>query len=115
MGLVGPSRDLYWIQGRGEPPKMAMGTSVYNSPPCHYFKPDIQTTTTFEGVPEGIIPISPSMTCFNVEVDGNKVQLERRQLGIVLAYAFTDYKLVIKSPVRSGYLALEPSNRTLTG
>ena len=49
-------------------------------------------TTTFEGVPEGIIPISPSMTHFNVEVDGNKVQLERRQLGIVPAYAFTDYK-----------------------
>jgi hypothetical protein len=61
-------------------------------PPVIYFKPDIQTTTVFEGVPEGIIPISPSTTRFNVDVDGNKVQLERRQLGIVPAYAFTDYK-----------------------
>jgi ATP-dependent exoDNAse (exonuclease V) alpha subunit len=29
---------------------------------------------------------------FSVEVDGKKVKLERGQLGIVPAYAFTDYK-----------------------
>jgi ATP-dependent exoDNAse (exonuclease V) alpha subunit len=61
-------------------------------PPVIYFKPDIQTSTVFEGVPEGIIPISPSVTRFNVDIDGGKIQLERRQLGIVPAYAFTDYK-----------------------
>ena len=61
-------------------------------PAVIYFKPDIHTTTTFEGVPEGIIPLSPSMVQFNVDVDGAKVKLERRQLAIVPAYAFTDYK-----------------------
>jgi hypothetical protein len=61
-------------------------------PPVVYFKPDIPTNTTFDGIPEGIIPISPSMIRFSVDVDGDKLKLERRQLGIVPAYAFTDYK-----------------------
>ena len=30
-------------------------------PPVIYFKPQMQTTTAFVGVPEGIIPILPSM------------------------------------------------------
>jgi hypothetical protein len=61
-------------------------------PPVIYFQPDIETNTVFEGVADGIIPISPSLMRFSVEVDGHKVKLERRQLGIVPAYAFTDYK-----------------------
>ena len=61
-------------------------------PPVIYFKPDIPTQTTFEGVPRGVIPISPSMVRFNVEVDGRKVILERSKLAIMPAYAFTDYK-----------------------
>jgi len=61
-------------------------------PPVIYFKPDIKTNTVFEGLSEGIIPISPSLMRFSAEVDGKKVKLERRQLGIVPAYAFTDYK-----------------------
>ena len=61
-------------------------------PPVIYFKPEMQTTTVFEGVPEGIIPISPSMVRFNVDVEGAKVKMERRQLAIVPGYAFTDYK-----------------------
>lgn len=61
-------------------------------PPVIYFKPDLETNTVFEGVPEGLIPISPSMIRFNVDVGGEKVKLERRQLAIVPGYAFTDYK-----------------------
>ena len=61
-------------------------------PPVIYFKPQMQTTTAFEGVPEGIIPISPSMLRFSVDVEGGKVNLERRQLAVVPGYAFTDYK-----------------------
>ena len=61
-------------------------------PPVIYFKPDMHTNTVFEGVPEGIIPISPSTMRFTVEVNSEKVKMERRQLGIVPAYAFTDYK-----------------------
>ncbi|KAF8812817.1 hypothetical protein BYT27DRAFT_7272529 [Phlegmacium glaucopus] len=61
-------------------------------PPVIYFKPDMETQITFEGVPKGIIPILPSMVGFTVEVDGQRVKLERRQIAIVPGYAFTDYK-----------------------
>lgn len=61
-------------------------------PPVIYFKPNIRTNANFEGIPEGIIPISPSMVRFNVDIEGQKVGLERRQLAIVPGYAFTDYK-----------------------
>jgi hypothetical protein len=61
-------------------------------PPVIYFKPDLHTNTVFEGIPDGIIPISPSMVRFSVDVDGKKMRLERRQLAIVPGYAFTDYK-----------------------
>ncbi|KAF8809590.1 hypothetical protein BYT27DRAFT_7254326 [Phlegmacium glaucopus] len=46
----------------------------------------------FDGVPRGIIPISPSLVSFSVDVNGEKIKLERRQLGIIPGYAFTDYK-----------------------
>ena len=61
-------------------------------PPVIYFKPYSHKTMSFEGVPVGIIPISPSMVRFSVERDGEKVKLERRQLVLVPGYAFTDYK-----------------------
>lgn len=61
-------------------------------PPVIYFRPDLETNTTFEGIPAGIIPISPSEVGFSVDVDGLKVKLERRQLAIVPGYAFTDFK-----------------------
>ena len=54
-------------------------------PPAIYFKPDFETNTTFQGLSDGIIPISPSMMRFSVDVDGEKVKLERRQLAIVPA------------------------------
>ena len=54
-------------------------------PPVIYFKPDIQTNSVFEGVPEGVIPVSPSMLRFSVDIEGQKVKLERRQLSIVPA------------------------------
>ncbi|KAF8803393.1 hypothetical protein BYT27DRAFT_7214714 [Phlegmacium glaucopus] len=61
-------------------------------PPVVYFKPDMQTDIRFDGVPEGIIPILPSMVSFGVNVNGEKQRLERRQIAIVPGYAFTDYK-----------------------
>jgi hypothetical protein len=61
-------------------------------PPVIYFKPDLQTNTSFEGIPNGVIPISPSMVRFSLETDGGKKMMERRQLAIVPGYAFTDYK-----------------------
>ncbi|KAF8811231.1 hypothetical protein BYT27DRAFT_7208658 [Phlegmacium glaucopus] len=53
---------------------------------------DLQPKITFNGVTLGIIPISPTLLRFNVEVDGQKVKIERRQIAIVPGYAFTDYK-----------------------
>ena len=44
-------------------------------PAVVYFQPDLGTNTTFDGVPPGIIPISPSMIRFNIEVNGAKVKL----------------------------------------
>lgn len=61
-------------------------------PPVVYFKPDMQTQISFEGVEEGIIPILPSKVTFSVCAEGRKLKLERRQVAIVPGYAFTDYK-----------------------
>ncbi|KAF8817657.1 hypothetical protein BYT27DRAFT_7074195 [Phlegmacium glaucopus] len=61
-------------------------------PPVIYFKPEMETQITFEGIAKGIIPILPSMVGFRVEVEGEQVKLERRQIAIVPGYAFTDYK-----------------------
>ncbi|KAF8806045.1 hypothetical protein BYT27DRAFT_7224431 [Phlegmacium glaucopus] len=52
----------------------------------------MQPKITFDGLEEGIIPISPSLLKFSVEVDGERLKLERRQITIVPGYAFTDYK-----------------------
>ena len=61
-------------------------------PPVIYFKPDMKTNTALEGIPKGIIPILPTMVQFSVDIDGERVKLERRQLGVFPGYAFTDYK-----------------------
>ncbi|KAF8800258.1 hypothetical protein BYT27DRAFT_7117985 [Phlegmacium glaucopus] len=52
----------------------------------------MKTNITFEGIPDGIIPILPSAVTFTVDVDGRKRKLQRRQVAIVPGYAFTDYK-----------------------
>jgi hypothetical protein len=41
-------------------------------PPLIYFKPDLETPMEFEGVPKGIIPISPSKVSFSVGVEGRR-------------------------------------------
>jgi hypothetical protein len=61
-------------------------------PPVIYFKPEMQTEITFEGLPKGIIPISPSKVNFSIDAQGGKIKMERRQIAIVPGYAFTDYK-----------------------
>ena len=61
-------------------------------PAVIYFEPDLPTNAIFEGVPPGIIPITPSTVHFSVDIEGGKVKIERWQLAIVPGYAFTDYK-----------------------
>jgi hypothetical protein len=61
-------------------------------PAMIYFRPDMESAIEFNGVPKGIIPITPSVVRYSTDVDGRKVKLERRQIAIVPGYAFTDYK-----------------------
>jgi hypothetical protein len=61
-------------------------------PPMIYFRPEGGAAISFEGIPEGIIPITPSTIKFNVETGGGRTRIERRQVAIVPGYAFTDYK-----------------------
>ncbi|KAF8809982.1 hypothetical protein BYT27DRAFT_7209905 [Phlegmacium glaucopus] len=61
-------------------------------PSVIFFKPETQLKIMFDGLEEGIIPISPSLLKFSVKVNGERLKLERRQIAIVPGYAFTDYK-----------------------
>lgn len=56
------------------------------------FKPDVCPVETFEGLPPGIIPISPTATTFQIKTNDGKHTIHRRQLALIAAYAFTDFK-----------------------
>ncbi|KAJ6489216.1 hypothetical protein C8R47DRAFT_952423, partial [Mycena vitilis] len=44
------------------------------------------------GLAQGILPIVPSKLSFGIVANGGKVTVNRRQLAMTPAYAFTDYK-----------------------
>ena len=57
------------------------------------FKPDKKTKLTFEGLPPGVIPITPSLVKFTATGRTGKVfKITRRQYAMTAGYAFTDYK-----------------------
>lgn len=56
------------------------------------FQPDCGTDIAFEGLPRGVVPITPSMSSFNVQTRKQVHKIRRRQLAITPGYAFTDYK-----------------------
>jgi hypothetical protein len=56
------------------------------------FRPDCGTDLEFEGLPRGVVPITPSECSFNVQVGKKVHRIQRRQLAITPGYAFTDYK-----------------------
>jgi ATP-dependent exoDNAse (exonuclease V) alpha subunit len=56
------------------------------------FKPDDSSYPSFEGLPKGILPIVPSKLGFSIKIGGRKWSINRRQLAMTPAYAFTDYK-----------------------
>ncbi|EAU83557.2 ATP-dependent DNA helicase PIF1 [Coprinopsis cinerea okayama7 len=66
---------------------------LHHLPPVIFFRPDQKTTLSFNGVPEGLIPIAPVSTSFKVENnDRESRDIKRTQFAITGAYAFTDYK-----------------------
>ena len=57
------------------------------------FKPDRPSSLNFDGLPAGIIPLTPSQVKFTVTGrSGLKFKIKRRQYAMTAGYAFTDYK-----------------------
>ena len=59
------------------------------------FKPDKGTSIKFEGIEEGLIPITPSTAWFTAKRKGEEsktYKIRRRQYAITPGYGFTDYK-----------------------
>ncbi|KAF8810463.1 hypothetical protein BYT27DRAFT_7281083 [Phlegmacium glaucopus] len=83
--VLDPREDCTWPDEDGS-------VRLRYPPPVIYFKPNMETEISFEGVTKGLIPILPSMVGFRVEVEGEKIRLERRQIAIVPGYMFMDYK-----------------------
>jgi hypothetical protein len=46
----------------------------------------------FYGFPSNVIPVEPVKKTFTVTKDGNRMTVNRTQLPLTLAYAFTDYR-----------------------
>lgn len=69
------------------------GETILRYPPAMLlFKPDGGTKLTFEGIEKGLIPLTPSTTCFTVKTDDRPYKIVRRQYAMTPGYAFTDYK-----------------------
>ena len=55
-------------------------------------KLDRTKAPSLEGLPPKVIPIVPVTKTFTVNKDGSKITVNRTQLPLTLAYAFTDYR-----------------------
>lgn len=57
------------------------------------FRPDKKTKLIFEGLPPGVIPLTPSVARFTTKGrTGKSFKIVRRQYAMTAGYAFTDYK-----------------------
>ena len=56
------------------------------------FKPDKGTKLIFQGLPQGVIPLTPSLAKFSVTERTEKKKISRHQYAMTAGYAFTDYK-----------------------
>ena len=67
--------------------------SLKYPPAMILFKPDRGTKLIFQGLPPGLIPLTPSLAKFSVITrTGKKIKIVRRQYAMTAGYAFTDYK-----------------------
>jgi ATP-dependent exoDNAse (exonuclease V) alpha subunit len=55
-------------------------------------KLDRTKAPTLDGLEDNVIPIIPVNKSFTINKDGEKLTVNRRQLPLTLAYAFTDYR-----------------------
>lgn len=64
-----------------------------NFPPRYIlFKPDETKAKSLDGLPDGVFPIEPATCRYMLEVDGQRITVERKQQPITGGYAFTDYR-----------------------
>jgi len=62
--------------------------------PPHYIllKPKETNAKSLEGLPDGVFPIEPATSRYTLNVDGQVISVERRQLPVTGGYTFTDYR-----------------------
>lgn len=79
---------------RDELEKEENGTVKLKYPPAMIlFRPDKPTKHRFEGIPEGLLPITPSQITFSTRRnDDSFYSIRRCQYALTAGYAFTDYK-----------------------
>lgn len=70
------------------------GITLLQYPPALIiFKPENEIKIKFHGIPNGCLPITPSEKPFTIKnPDGTKLHIRQRQLALLPAYAFTDFK-----------------------
>ncbi|KAJ7080494.1 hypothetical protein C8R43DRAFT_965727 [Mycena crocata] len=70
------------------------GARLLKYPPALIlFKPNKTTVESFEGLPQGILPVIPSSASFRIQDGlGRLHTIHRRQFAVTPGYAFTDYK-----------------------
>jgi len=78
-----------------EPPQVVneSGITKLRYPPVMLlFKPYHYTFKSLKGLPEGLIPIFPSETKFNITCRGKTLKVTRRIPALTAGYTFMDYK-----------------------
>ena len=69
------------------------GIRLKYPPALILFKPDKGTNLIFQGLPRGVIPLTPSIAKFSVTGrTGKQFKITRHQYAMTAGYAFTDYK-----------------------
>ncbi|KAJ3521770.1 hypothetical protein NMY22_g12176 [Coprinellus aureogranulatus] len=97
-GTRGVIEDFWLDPEEGEVNEQDDGTLLLSRlPTVIFFRPDEPAAARFPGVPDGVIPLTPSTTTFEVRQDKSlkntpKIRVKRTQYAITGAYAFTDYK-----------------------
>jgi hypothetical protein len=64
-----------------------------NYPPRYIlFKSDHTKAKSLHGLPDGVFPIEPATCRYTLDVEGQAITVERKQLPVTGGYAFTDYR-----------------------
>lgn len=93
-GTRGIIQDIVFDPREGPHQEDEDGIHKLQYPPAMIlFKPDKGTNIKFEGLPDGVIPLTPSRATFKTTGRSGKVyKIRRKQYAMTAGYAFTDYK-----------------------